>query len=98
MKDATPELPAVSVVMPVKDAERTVKESIDSILNQTLKNFEFIVVNDGSTDGTEDILDSYTANDPRIKLINSTGLGISDALNCGIGAGKISTDCTYGRR
>ena len=84
MNNATPEIPVVSVVMPVKNAEKTIKESIDSILNQTLKNFEFIIVNDGSTDGTKDILDSYTANDPRIKVIDSTGKGISEAANCGI--------------
>ena len=76
--------PFVSVVMPVKNAERTVKESIDSILNQTLKDFEFIIVNDGSTDGTKDILESYATSDLRIKVIDSTGQGISEAANCGI--------------
>ena len=84
MNNVASENPAVSVVMPVKNAEKTVNESIDSILNQTLKNFEFIIVNDASTDKTEIILDSYASQDQRIKVINSTGQGISDALNCGI--------------
>ena len=84
MNNVDSKTPAVSVVMPVKNAEKTVSESIDSILNQTLKNFEFIIVNDSSTDGTKNIIDSYVSRDQRIKLIDSTGQGISDALNCGI--------------
>ena len=78
------ENPAVSVVMPVKNAAKTVSESIDSILNQTLKNFEFIIVNDGSTDRTKDILYSYASQDQRVKVIDSTGQGISEAANYGI--------------
>ena len=79
---------AVSVVIPVKNAEKTVKEAVDSILNQTLKNIELILVNDGSTDSTKDILYSYSNSDQRIKVIENTGQGISDALNCGIELAK----------
>ena len=84
MNNFTCENYAVSVVMPVKDAEKTVSEAVDSILNQTLKNFEFIIVNDDSTDGTKDILDTYASRYQQIKVMNNTGQGISDALNCGI--------------
>ena len=78
----------VSVVMPVKNVEDTIKESIDSILNQTLKNLELILVNDSSTDGTKGILNSYTASDHRVKIIDSTGQGICDAANLGIEQAK----------
>ena len=84
MNNLTSDKPAVSVVMPVKNAESTVSESIDSILNQTFENFEFIIVNDGSTDSTKEILATYATQDQRVKVINSTGQGISEAANCGI--------------
>ena len=80
--------PFVSVVMPVKNAENTIKESIDSILTQTLTNFELIIVNDNSTDGTKNLLKSYASSDQRIILINSSGQGISEAINCGIEQAK----------
>ncbi len=74
---------SISVVMPAYNASRFIGESIESILNQTLKNFELIIVNDGSTDDTVDIVNSY--NDPRIRLIhNPENLGIVATLNNGI--------------
>jgi glycosyltransferase involved in cell wall biosynthesis len=56
--------PYVTVLMPVYNTEMYLKEAIDSILNQTFRDFEFIVINDGSTDSTSDIIESYS--DPRI--------------------------------
>ncbi|MBP7103498.1 MAG: glycosyltransferase, partial [Bacteroidales bacterium] len=58
------ETPVISVVMPVYNGERFLREAIDSILNQTYKDFEFIIIDDGSTDQTSAILDTYQ--DPRI--------------------------------
>jgi glycosyltransferase involved in cell wall biosynthesis len=73
----------VSVLMPVYNSERFLREAVDSILNQTFRDFEFIIVDDGSTDGTGDILGSYT--DPRIRIIhNGTNLGITASLNKGL--------------
>ena len=63
-------MPLVSVIMPVYNCERFVKESIDSILSQTYKDFEFIILNDGSTDGTWDIVKSYK--DDKIILCDSS--------------------------
>jgi len=57
--------PLVSVIMPVYNGERYLVEAIESILNQTFHDFEFIILNDGSTDGTEDILEPYLKN-PKI--------------------------------
>ena len=73
----------VSVVMPVWNGERYIKEAIDSVLNQSMKNFELIIVNDGSTDRTKDIIKSYT-DDRIVYLENKNNQGISSALNYGI--------------
>ncbi|MDN5216709.1 glycosyltransferase family A protein [Fulvivirgaceae bacterium BMA12] len=71
--------PLVSVIMPVKDAADTVKTAIDSIINQTFRHFEFIIVNDGSTDRTAHILNTYE--DQRITIIHQDHSGIARSLN-----------------
>lgn len=72
----------VTIVMPVYNAERYLKKSIDSVLSQTFKNFVFIIINDGSTDKSEEIIYSY--NDSRINYIkNERNLGIVRTLNKG---------------
>lgn len=78
--------PLVSVVMPVYNSEKYIKESIDSILAQTYSNFEFIIVYDKSTDKTLDIIKSYQ--DERIKIINGDNCGLAAALNKGILSSK----------
>ena len=77
------ESPKISVVMPVYNGERFLREAVDSILNQTYKDFEFIIIDDGSTDQTSAILDTYQ--DPRIvRLTHPTNLGLVRSLNDGI--------------
>jgi len=77
----------ISVVMPVYNGERYLSEAIESILNQTYKNFEFIIINDGSNDKTEEIILSYR--DPRIIYVkNSKNLRIVKTLNKGISLAK----------
>jgi len=78
--------PKVSVVMSVYNGERYLHESIKSILNQTYKNFEFIIINDGSTDRSLEIIRSYT--DDRMVLINQENTGLAKALNNGIAISK----------
>ena len=79
--------PLVSVVMSVYNDEVYLSDSIDSVLNQTFPNFEFLIINDGSTDLTELIIQSY--DDPRIKLINNAkNLGLTKSLNIGLGLAK----------
>ena len=74
--------PLVSVVMPVYNREKYVGAAIESILAQTYTNFEFIIVDDGSTDHSVDIIQSY--HDPRIRLIQlPQNLGVSQARNTG---------------
>jgi len=75
--------PKVSIVMPVYNREKYVAFAIESILNQSFRNFEFIIVNDGSSDKTSEILSSYI--DTRIKIINNDqNKGIVFSRNIGI--------------
>ena len=79
-------MPRVSVVTSVYNGEVYLEECIDSILNQTFQDFEYIILNNGSTDRTAEILNSYT--DSRIHIINQENLGISRSLNKGINLSK----------
>lgn len=75
--------PVISVVMAVYNGQEYLRESIESILAQTYKNFEFIIINDGSTDSTREIVLSY--DDPRICLIdNEENMGLTRSLNKGL--------------
>jgi len=74
--------PLVSVVMSVYNGEKHLREAIDSILNQTITDYEFIIINDGSTDDTLKIIKSYK--DPRIVLISRKNKGLVASLNEGI--------------
>lgn len=71
----------VSVVIPVYNSEKFLKESIDSVLNQTYQNLEIIAVDDGSTDGSSKILDEFS---DRITVISQSNQGLASALNSGI--------------
>ena len=71
--------PLVTVIIPVYNAEKYVRQSVESILGQTYQNLEVIVVNDGSTDGSESILRQI--NDHRVKLFSQGNSGVAAALN-----------------
>ena len=74
--------PQVSVIMPVYNGMRHLSAAIDSILTQTLVDFEFIIIDDASTDGTPDILAEYLRRDSRIRVLrNETNLGLTPTLN-----------------
>lgn len=79
--------PAISVVMPAYNAERHIREAIDSILKQTFEDFEFLIIDDGSIDETPAIILSY--NDPRIvRIENDKNTGLSYSFNRGIHAAR----------
>ena len=71
----------ISIICTVKDGEKTIEKTIDSILNQTYSNLEIIIVDDGSKDNTKSIIKEYSENDSRIKPYYSSGMGRSQALN-----------------
>ncbi len=77
-------MPELSVIMPVYNAQSYLREAVDSILQQTFRDFEFLIINDGSTDKSEEIILSYS--DPRIRYIrNEQNLGLISTLNKAIG-------------
>ena len=73
--------PQVSVVMAVHNAEDTLKESLASVLRQTFTNFEFIIIDDGSSDRTGDILQQAAAQDSRVKVFTQGQRGLTNSLN-----------------
>lgn len=75
-------MPKVSVIMGVYNSEKVVGRAIESILNQSYKDFEFIICDDKSTDSTLQVISKYCAQDKRIKLIcNSFNVGLAETLN-----------------
>jgi len=78
------ENPMISVVMSVFNGKEYLIDAIESILNQTYTNFEFIIVNDGSQDESLDVIKHYQAIDSRIILVNQQNIGLTKSLNRGI--------------
>src|SRR5271157_5690501 len=74
-------VPILSVLMPVYNAERYVAEAVESILTQTFRDFEFLIIDDGSTDSSGAILRRYAERDPRIWLLSRPNTGYVVALN-----------------
>lgn len=81
--------PLISVIMPAHNAQKYISRAIESILNQTFKKFELIIINDSSTDKTLDIIKSFSKKDSRVKIVNNdTRLDIAHSLNKGISLAK----------
>ena len=80
-----------SIIIPCYNIERYIGRTIECVLKQTFRNYELILVNDGSTDNTLKILEEYKKNDKRIKVINKTNEGVSSARNVGLEIAK----CDY---
>lgn len=76
--------PSISIIIPIYNSELYLKECLDSVCNQTLKNIEIICVNDGSTDLSLNIIHNYFCIDKRIKIINQSNLGVSAARKNGV--------------
>ena len=73
-----------SVIVPVYNAESTLKHCIDSILGQDYRDFELLLINDGSKDGSPAICDKYVAKDNRVKIFHKPNGGVSSARNLGL--------------
>ena len=77
-------MPKLSVIVPVYNTEKYLRECIDSILAQTFTDFELILVNDGSTDGSGAICDEYAGKDPRVQVIHQQNGGATVARKSGV--------------
>tara|TARA_B100001769_G_C22068609_1_gene575057 strand:+ start:508 stop:1488 length:981 start_codon:yes stop_codon:yes gene_type:complete len=80
--------PKVSVLMSVYNEEPFLSDAIKSILNQTFKDLEFIIIDDGSTDRSCDIIEKFKANDPRVIFLKQANQGLVASLNKGLGIAK----------
>ena len=80
--------PLISIIVPVYNVEKYVGKCIDSILNQSYKNLEVILVDDGSTDGSENVCDVYASQHENITVIHQLNGGLSVARNTGLGLAK----------
>jgi glycosyltransferase involved in cell wall biosynthesis len=74
----------ISLLMSVYNGEKYLTESINSVLNQSFQEYEFIIVNDGSTDSSAEIIDEYQKKDKRIKVIHKKNTGLANSLNIGL--------------
>lgn len=74
----------ISIIMPVYNSEKFLVSAIESILNQTHKNFELLLINDGSTDNSRKICDDFAVKDQRVIVLHKENGGISDARNLGL--------------
>ncbi|MBS7046628.1 MAG: glycosyltransferase family 2 protein, partial [Eubacterium sp.] len=82
-------MPKISIIVPVCNVEKYLSKCLDSIVNQTLKEIEIICIDDGSTDDSGAILDSYSQKDSRIKVIHKKNSGYGNSMNVGM-------DCAEG--
>ena len=81
-------IPIISVILPIHNAEKTLKETLDSLICQTYKNFEIIAIDDGSKDSSLSILNKYSKQEPRLRIISRTNKGLPHTLNEGIGLAR----------
>ena len=80
--------PIVSVIIPVYNTEKYLNKCLVSVVNQTYRNFELIIIDDGSTDGSQKICDDFAVQDDRITVIHQNNSGVSSARNVGIKVAK----------
>ncbi len=78
----------ITVLLCVFNGERWIKDAVESILNQTFQEFEFLIINDGSTDNTKQILENYKNQNSKIRLINQDNVGLTASLNYGLTIAK----------
>lgn len=84
MTETIMDMPCISIIIPVYNTKKYLAKCLDSVCGQTYKNLEIIVINDGSTDGSEIFLQKYAKSDERIQLITQKNQGLSSARNEGL--------------
>ena len=81
-------MPLIGVIIPVYNVEKYLEQCVDSVLNQSFKDFEVILVNDGSKDKSGEICNIYSQKDSRIKVFNMENSGAGKARNKGLDLAK----------
>jgi glycosyltransferase involved in cell wall biosynthesis len=76
--------PGITVLLPVHNGRAHLVQALDSVLAQTLRHFTLLAIDDGSSDGSGEVLDSYAARDSRVTVLHKVNSGISDTLNLGL--------------
>ncbi len=84
MEGISKNAPLVSVIIPVYNVEPYLQQCIDSILCQTMKEIEIILIDDGSLDGCPQICDQYAGEDGRVRVVHQANAGVSAARNLGM--------------
>lgn len=79
-------MPLISVVLPVFNARKFVLQAVESVLSQSFRDFELLVIDDGSSDGSDDLIEAQFGSNPRLRLIRRTNHGIASTLNYAISA------------
>ncbi|HKC68443.1 MAG TPA: glycosyltransferase [Bacteroidia bacterium] len=88
IKENLTNLPLVSIIIPCYNAEQYIAQAIESVFNQTYKNFEVIIINDGSSDRSEEVINNFLSLDERIQLHNQSNKGVSKSRNRGLAIAK----------
>ena len=88
MRGKMADKPFISIIVPVYNVEKYLRECLDSLCKQTLKEMEIILIDDGATDGSGAILDEYAARDDRIRVLHKKNAGVAAARNDGIRLAK----------
>ena len=76
--------PSVSILVPICNVERYLRECLDSLVNQTLKDIEIICLDDGSTDASLAVVEEFARRDPRIVVVSKPNSGYGDSMNKGL--------------
>lgn len=76
--------PSISIIVPIYNAEKYLSYCVDSVLDQTYRDFELLLIDDGSTDRSSEICNKYAQHDTRIKVIHKSNTGVSDTRNCAL--------------
>lgn len=84
MEHKTVSTPLISVIVPVYNAEKTLRQCVNSILSQEIRHYELLLIDDGSKDGSPQICDEYAAMDGRVKVFHKQNGGVSAARNLGL--------------
>ena len=81
-------MPKVSIIIPIYNAEKAVRRCIDSVLDQEYKDFELLLMDDGSKDGSPVILDEYAEKDERVRVVHKPNSGVSATRNMALDMAK----------